>query len=171
MAGRIIFVTGGQRSGKSVFAEKMVLSMSSRPVYIATAQVFDDEFRERVRIHRERRGANWTTYETPIDVTSSPINAANTVLFDCVTLWATNCFFHFNEDSAKALEFMKSQTDEIMESGADIVFVTNEVGLGGVSPNAMQRHFADLQGAINQHIAAKASEAYMVISGIPLKIK
>lgn len=171
MAGKIIFITGGQRSGKSVFAEKTVLAMSSRPVYIATAQVLDDEFRRRVDVHKERRGEQWATYEEPINVATIPLKPSDTALFDCVTLWATNCFFHFGEEQAKALEFMKGEFDTLMASGADIVFVSNEVGLGGVSPNAMQRHFADLQGAINQYIASQAQEAFMVVAGIPVKIK
>lgn len=171
MAGKIVFITGGQRSGKSVFAEKTVIRMSSRPVYIATAQVFDDEFRRRVEVHQERRGEQWATYEEPVDVATIPLKPSDTALFDCVTLWATNCFFRFGEDQGKSLEFMKGQFDALVASGADIVFVSNEVGLGGVSPNAMQRHFADLQGAINQYIASRAQEAFMVVSGIPVKIK
>lgn len=171
MAGNIIFVTGGQRSGKSMFAERKALELSSNPVYMATAQAFDDDFRRRIKVHQERRGPQWTTFELPLDVASAPLKSTDTVLFDCVTLWATNCFFHFNEDIGKALSYMKEQADTLITSGADIIFVTNEVGLGGVSPNAMQRHFADLQGAINQHLAMLASEAYLILSGIPLRIK
>lgn len=171
MSGKIIFVTGGQRSGKSMFAEKTALSMSSNPVYIATARAFDDDFRQRIKLHQERRGSMWTTYEEPLDVASIPLRSSDTVLFDCVTLWATNCFFHFNEDIVKALSFMERQSESVIASGADIIFVTNEVGLGGVSPNAMQRHFADLQGSVNQHIASLSTEAYLILSGIPLRIK
>lgn len=171
MSGKIIFVTGGQRSGKSVFAEKTVLSMSSSPVYVATAQAFDDDFRQRIMVHKQRRGSQWTTYEQPVDVASIPLTCNDTVLFDCVTLWATNCFFHFNENAGEALAFMKDQAESLISTGADIVFVTNEVGLGGISPNAMQRHFADLQGSINQYLASLSNEAYMIISGLPLKIK
>lgn len=171
MSGKIIFVTGGQRSGKSMFAEKTVLEMSSTPVYIATAQAFDEDFRQRIKVHQQRRGPQWTTYEEPVDVASVPLASTDTVLFDCVTLWATNCFFHFNEDVGESLAFMKSQAGSLISSGADIVFVTNEVGLGGVSPNAMQRHFADLQGSINQYLASLSTEAYLVVSGIPVRIK
>ena len=171
MSGRIIFVTGGQRSGKSVFAEKKALELSSSPVYIATAQAFDDDFRRRIKAHRQRRGPQWTTHEEPINVSSVPLKADDTVLFDCVTLWATNCFFHFKEDSEKALSFLKQESEALIATGADIIFVTNEVGLGGVSPNRMQRHFADLQGSINQHLASIATEAYLILSSLPLKIK
>lgn len=171
MTGKIILVTGGQRSGKSVFAEKKALSMSSHPVYIATACAFDDELKRRIKVHQERRGSQWTTYECPLDVASVPLCPADTALFDCVTLWSTNCFFHFNEDSEASLSYMKQQTEIMTATGADIIFVTNEVGMGGVSPNAMQRHFTDLQGSINQYLASISTEAYLIISGIPVKIK
>ena len=171
MSGKIIFVTGGQRSGKSLFAEKKALELSSNPLYIATAQAFDDDFRRRIKVHQQRRGPQWTTYEEPLHVTSVPLKAEDSVLFDCVTLWATNCFLHFKEDSEKALSYMKQESEALISSGADIIFVTNEVGLGGVSPNQMQRHFADLQGSINQHLASHATEAYLILSSLPLRIK
>lgn len=171
MSGKLIFVTGGQRSGKSMFAENLALELSPCPVYIATARVSDDDFRQRVRVHQERRGPQWTTFELPLDVASAPLKSGDTALLDCVTLWATNCFFHFREDTGAALEFMKKQADALLETGADIVAVTNEIGLGGVSPNAMQRHFADLQGSVNQYLAARSTEAYMIVSGLPLRIK
>lgn len=167
----IVFVSGGQRSGKSLFAENLALSLSRTPVYIATALVSDEEFRHRVRLHKERRGPQWTTFEEPVNVGETPLKSGDVALFDCVTLWATNCFFRFGEDSSKALAFMKSQIAALTEKGATLIFVTNEVGLGGISPNAMQRHFADLQGAINQHIAALSSEAHLIVSGIDVKIK
>lgn len=171
MAGKIILVTGGQRSGKSRFAEKKVLELSAHPTYIATAQPLDDDFRERVRLHQERRGNHWTTLEEPIDVASLSLTPSDSALFECVTMWATNCFFHFREDTSQALAFMRRQIDGLAASGADIVFVTNEIGLGGISPNAMQRHFTDLQGAINSYIASISSEVFLIISGIPMKIK
>lgn len=168
---RIIFVTGGQRSGKSLYAERLALSLIERPVYIATAPVSDDDFRRRVEIHKQRRGDRWVTMEEPIDVGRLPLSAEDVAVLDCVTLWATNCFFRFNEDIVQALDFMKQHTDMMRESGATVIMVSNEVGLGGVSPNAMQRHFADLQGSINQYIAALADEAHLIVSGIDVKIK
>ena len=86
-------ITGGQRSGKSRMAEEKALSLSPTPVYIATARVCDDEFRRRVELHKLRRGPEWTTHEEPLDVAALPIGEGDTVLFDCVTLWATNWFF------------------------------------------------------------------------------
>lgn len=168
---RIVFVTGGQRSGKSVFAEKMALTLSPSPLYVATAQVHDDELRKRVDAHKQRRGPQWITFESPINVADVPMSENDVALFDCVTLWATNCFFHFNENIEEALQFMKDQADALIAKGASIIFVTNEVGLGGVSPNAMQRRFADLQGSINQYVASLSTEAHMIVSGIDVIIK
>jgi len=164
-------ITGGQRSGKSRLAEQLALSLSPTPVYIATARVWDEEFRHRVELHQQRRGPEWTTYEEPLDVASIPLRENDTVLFDCVTLWATNWFFECGEKCDKALEIMTEQLSRICGKCRNIIFVTNEIGLGGVSENAMQRHFTDLQGYINQHIAAMASEVHMSISGIDVRIK
>lgn len=169
--GKIIFVTGGQRSGKSIFAEGLALQMSEHPVYIATATVRDEEFRRRVDIHKERRGDRWRTFECPVHVSDAKLTPEDVALIDCVTLWATNVFFNFGESFEEALKFMQSELDRLLASGASFIFVTNEIGLGGTSANALQRAFTDLQGSINQLIASKADEAYMVVSGIPVKIK
>lgn len=171
MSTKIIMITGGQRSGKSRMAERMVQEMSATPVYVATTRVWDNELRRRVEAHRLRRGPEWTTYEEPLDVASLPLTCDDTVLFDCVTMWATNLFFECGEDAGKALEHMKSQLNVLCPKCRNIVFVTNEIGLGGVSENAMQRQFTDLQGSINQHIATLADEVYMTVSGIALRIK
>lgn len=164
-------ITGGQRSGKSRMAEQLALSLSPTPVYIATARVWDEEFRHRVELHQQRRGPEWTTHEEPLDVSSIPLGKEDTVLFDCVTLWATNWFFECGEDCDKALGNMKEQLTGLCRKCRNIIFVTNEIGLGGVAENAMQRRFTDLQGYINQHIADKASEVHMAISGIDVRIK
>lgn len=171
MGRRIVMITGGQRSGKSAIAERMTLEMSSKPVYIATARVWDDEFRHRVELHRQRRGPEWTTYEAPLHTDALPIGDDDTVLFDCVTLWATNWFFECNENSDLALAEMKSRVDILTTRCRNIVFVTNEIGLGGVAENSMQRRFTDLQGLINQYIASMADEVYLAVSGIKVRIK
>lgn len=168
--GKIILVTGGQRCGKSVFAENLALSLSPSPVYIATAEVRDEEFRERVRIHQERRGQRWTNIEEPICL-SSHCSPGMVALVDCVTLWAMNAYFSFGEDKDKAFTFMEEELRKMSSFDATYIFVTNEIGLGGVSENEMRRRFTDLQGLINQAIAAKAEEVYFVVSGIPMKIK
>lgn len=166
----IIMITGGQRSGKSEEAERRALSLSERPVYMATAKVWDDEFRERVRRHQERRGPQWTNIEEEIALSRHDV-ADRVVLVDCVTLWLTNIFFQNGEDADRALEAAKAEFDRFTAQDATFIFVTNEIGLGGVSDNAMQRHFCDLQGWMNQYIAQKANEVILMVSGIPMQVK
>ena len=168
---RLIMVTGGQRSGKSVFAERLALSMSARPTYLATARVYDEEMRKRVELHKKRREGQWRNIESPLYITENIFKDTDAVLLDCLTLWATNWFFELGEQIDEALKEMKKQVDAVTNTGATFIIVTNEVGLGGVSGNAMQRRFADLQGYINQFIAEKAEDVYLIVSGIPVKIK
>lgn len=167
---RIILVTGGQRSGKSVFAETLALSLSSTPVYVATAQVLDDEFRHRVEVHQQRRGQQWTNIEEPLNLSRLDVDG-RTTLIDCVTLWATNIFFAHDNDIDTAARIMKEEFDRFTSQNATFIFVTTETGLGGTSENPMQRRFNDLQGEINQYIASKADEVHLIISGIDVKIK
>jgi adenosylcobinamide kinase/adenosylcobinamide-phosphate guanylyltransferase len=166
----IIMITGGQRSGKSEEAERRALSLSEHPVYMATAKVWDDEFRERVRRHQERRGPQWTNIEEEIALSRHDVTG-RVVLIDCVTLWLTNIFFQNGEDTDRALEAAKAEFDRFTAQDATFIFVTNEIGLGGVSDNAMQRHFCDLQGWMNQYIAQKADEVILMVSGIPMQVK
>lgn len=166
----IIMITGGQRSGKSEEAERRALSLSERPVYMATAKVWDDEFRERVRRHQERRGPQWTNIEEEIALSRHDVTG-RVVLIDCVTLWLTNIFFQNGEDTDRASEAAKAEFDRFTAQDATFIFVTNEIGLGGVSDNAMQRHFCDLQGWMNQYIAQKANEVILMVSGIPMQVK
>ena len=192
---KIILITGGERSGKSVYAENLALGLSDRPVYLATARIWDEEFRQRVAIHRERRGPQWTNIEEEKWLSRHDLTG-RTVLVDCVTLWATNFFFDYTPpkepDTANC---GKTDTVEIRQARAGIrqvettlktiqdeflrltaqdatfIFVTNEIGMGGVSPNEVQRRFTDLLGWTNQFVAAQADEVYLMVSGIPVKIK
>ena len=164
-------VTGGQRSGKSVFAENMALDKSPHPTYLATARVFDDEMRKRVKIHQKRRGGHWRNIEVPLSIEALEFSQDEVVLVDCLTFWATNWLFDKNENIDEALNALKNQIELLTDSGVTLIIVTNEIGLGGISPNSLQRKFADLQGMINQYVSSIADEVYMVVSGIPLKIK
>jgi adenosylcobinamide kinase/adenosylcobinamide-phosphate guanylyltransferase len=167
---KIILITGGQRSGKSEKAETLALSLSSNPVYLATAHVWDEEFKERVRRHQERRGPQWTNVEEELYLSKHDVTG-RVVVIDCVTLWLTNFFFSNESDVEKSLELAKAEFDKFTEPDATYIFVTNEIGLGGVSDNAVQRKFTDLQGWMNQYIAKKADEVIMMVSGIEMKIK
>jgi len=167
---RIILITGGQRSGKSKKAEELALSLSANPVYVATAHIWDDEFRERVRKHQARRGPQWTNIEEEINLSRHDLSG-RVVVIDCVTLWLTNFFFANHSDTDLSLELAKAEFDRFTAPDATYIFVTNEIGSGGVSDNAIQRKFTDLQGWMNQYIASKAHEVILMISGIPVEVK
>lgn len=166
---KIILITGGQRSGKSRHAELMALKLSPNPVYLATAHIWDDEFHERVRKHQERRGSQWTNIEEEKELSLHNLTG-RVVVIDCVTLWLTNFFFE-NSDVDQTLEKVKTEFDRFTQYDATYIFVTNEIGSGGVSENAIQRKFTDLEGWMNQYIASKADEVILMVSGIPIKIK
>ena len=184
---RIILITGGQRSGKSSKAEEMALSLSPNPVYVATAHIWDDEFRERVRKHQERRGPQWTNIEEEMYLSRHNLTGRVAVI-DCITLWLTNYISSpefLDKPSGKAergeakrglnielcLEKAKKEFDAFTQYDATYIFVTNEIGSGGVSENALQRKFTDLQGWMNQYVASKADEVILMVSGIALKVK
>ena len=167
---KIILITGGQRSGKSKKAEELALSLSPNPVYMATAHIWDEEFRERVRKHQARRGPQWTNIEEETALSQHDMTG-RVVVIDCVTLWLTNFFFANNSDVDKSLELAKAEFEKFTEPDATYIFVTNEIGSGGVSENAIQRKFTDLEGWMNQYIASKADEIILMVSGIEVKIK
>lgn len=175
--GRIILITGGERSGKSVYAENLALSLTDDPVYLATARVWDDEFRERVRQHQLRRGPEWTNIEEEMELSRHDVSD-HVVLIDCVTLWCTNFFYRDQQKAEQdpawvhqCLNDIKAEFELFTAQKATFIFVTNEIGMGGVSANALQRRFTDLQGWVNQHIASRAHEVVLMVSGIPVKIK
>lgn len=196
---RILLVTGGQRSGKSTYAEKMVLEMAAgssvhgdgRAVYMATSRIWDEEFAHRVKLHQERRGPQWINIEEPKYLSRHDV-AGRVVLIDCVTLWSTNFFFDLStevqDESVKAtmnageaqesanlvertLQQIKEEFDRFTSQDAIFVFVTNEIGLCGVPENKVQRQFTDLLGWLNQYIASRADEVVFMVSGVPMKIK
>ena len=169
MGKKIILISGGQRSGKSRQAEELALSFSEHPVYVATAHIWDEEFRERVRKHQERRGPQWTNIEEEKYLSKHDLTG-RVVVIDCITLWLTNFFFE-TSDVDQTLETIKAEFDSFTSHDATYIFVTNEIGCGGVSDNALQRKFTDLQGWMNQYIASKADEVILMVSGIAVKVK
>jgi len=166
----IILITGGSRSGKSSYAEQLALELSDRPVYLATARIWDAEFRERVRRHQERRGPQWTNIEEEKQLSRHAL-AGRVVLVDCLTLWCTNFFFDLQSDVDRALAEAKAELDRFTAQDATFILVTNEIGMGGTSENEVQRKFTDLQGWMNQYAASLADEVVLMVSGIPVKIK
>ena len=170
MAKKIVLVTGGQRSGKSDYAQQLALQLSERPVYLATSRIWDEEFRRRIERHQRQRGPQWTNIEEE-KFLSRHLLENRTIVIDCLTLWTTNFFFDNDSDVKKSLEELKSEFDRFTGQTATFIFVTNEIGLGGISENPVQRRFTDLQGWINQYVASQADEVVLMVAGIPLKIK
>ena len=166
---KVILITGGARSGKSRYAEELALKLSKNPVYVATAHVWDVEFAERVKKHQERRGPEWTNIEEEKLLSRHDLTGRVAVI-DCITLWCTNFFFDLQEVDT-ALEALKAEFDKFTAKDATYIFVTNEIGMGGVSENAVQRKFTDLQGWMNQYVASKADEVILMVSGIPMRVK
>ena len=170
---RVILITGGQRSGKSGYAEHLALELSPHPVYIATARVWDEEFAKRVARHQANRGPQWTNIEE-LKYLSRHRIPGRVAVIDCVTLWATNFFFDADGREGQvqvSLEELKHEFDAFTDQDATFIFVTNEIGMGGVSENRIQRKFTDLQGWANQYIASRADEVVLMVSGIPVKVK
>ena len=167
---RIILITGGSRSGKSTHAEKLALSLSPNPVYLATARIWDEEFHQRVIRHQERRGPEWTNIEEEKELSRHKLQG-RVILIDCVTLWCTNFFFDLKSDTDLALTAVKEEFKRFTAQDATFIFVTNEIGMGGTSENELQRKFTDMQGWMNQYIASCADEVLLMVSGIPVKVK
>lgn len=184
--GKIVFVTGGARSGKSTFAEKYCTEKSDNLGYIATGVAFDEEMIDRIKKHKQQRGEAWTTYEKPMNVEEDLEEILAThriVLMDCLTIYVTNYMFSkeldFNEISVNTIneieEEIKASLNRIIEiannSDSTLVIVSNEIGLGIVPENRMARVYRDYIGRANQICASKSEEAYMIISTIPLRLK
>lgn len=170
-ASRAVLVLGGARSGKSAFAENLVLSGEGTAHYIATGRAWDDEMQDRISHHRERRGDGWTTHEEPLaltDVLQRLDQPDNVILVDCLTLWVTNLMMEEGRDVESAFSALVAH---VGIARARIVFVSNEVGLGIVPENRMAREFRDHAGRLHQQIAAVAREVYFVAAGLPLRMK
>ena len=167
---RITLITGGQRSGKSSYAQKMALSLSTSPVYLATSAVWDEEYRQRIERHKRDRGPEWTNIEELKDLQNINVEG-RVVVIDCITLWSTNFFTEFEGDVQKSLDAVTQRFERFVQQDASFIFVTNEIGLGGISANDLQRKFTDLIGWVNQFVASKSDDVILMVSGIPMKIK
>ena len=173
--GKVIFITGGARSGKSRFglrlADNIYISEDTpKKAYIATAEALDKEMKERIERHKKERSKDWTVFEEPLNLTSllKEIDKIyDVILIDCLTLWLSNPLMH-NKDIKAEIESLVALLPDIQCS---LCIISNEVGLGIVPENNLARKFRDLSGYMNERIAEIAHEAYLVISGIPLRLK
>jgi adenosylcobinamide kinase / adenosylcobinamide-phosphate guanylyltransferase len=166
----LMLVLGGARSGKSRHAEALIEAAAPAALYLATAQALDAEMAERIRHHRARRGARWTTREEPLDLAAALLGAAQAqrpVLVDCLTLWLSNLLLAGRGVDAAIAALL----DTLPQLGGPVVFVANEVGLGIVPDNALARTFRDHAGRLNQAIAARAQRVVFLAAGLPLTLK
>lgn len=184
--GKVILVTGGARSGKSSFAER-ILSDKKRVLYIATAIAFDEEMRQRITLHKAQRPEQWETLEAYDKLEKLISQGGRTyegILLDCITVMLTNLMFNhedFHEDEltpefwmnleSQVKTEMKSFISEARRISETTVMVTNEIGSGLVPENPLSRGFRDMAGRINQMLAQESDEVYLSVSGIPVRIK
>jgi adenosylcobinamide kinase/adenosylcobinamide-phosphate guanylyltransferase len=165
---RLTLVLGGARSGKSRYAESLVTALPAPWIYVATAEARDAEMAERIAAHQARRGAGWRTLETPRDVVGAlTAHRTTPLLVDCLTLWLANALLASADVDAE-IERLEAA---LAQAAAPLVLVANEVGFGIVPDNALGRRFRDLQGLLNQRIAARADRVVLVVAGLPLTIK
>lgn len=165
----LTLVIGGARSGKSQFAETLVIATGRAKRYIATAEAWDDEMRARIAQHRLDRGSGWLTVDAPRDLPAALADATSdeAVLVDCATLWLTNHLLAETDLDAETHALLTA----LSACPAPVVMVTNEVGGGIVPDNALARRFRDAQGRLNQRLAAQAGLVVTVIAGLPLVLK
>ncbi len=166
---RLALVLGGAASGKSAFAESLVAASGRPRVYIATAQAWDDEMSQKIKVHRARRGEEWTTSEAPLDLPAAlaAAPAESCVLVDCATLWLSNLMLAEEDLHAAEARLCGALTS----LAAPVVIVSNEVGQGIVPDNALARAFRNAQGGLNRRLAARADLVVAVMAGLPLALK
>ena len=170
---KIIFITGGVRSGKSQFAMDLAEGFPDPKAYLATAQALDEEMARRIRNHRQRRPEGWQTFEEPLSVSKVIRDYGNDlalIVLDCVTLWISNAMMAGWEES-RVLEETETFLREGRNARCSVILVGNEVGWGIVPDNPAARIFRDLSGSVQQKIAAEANEVFFMVSGIPQRIK
>ncbi|HXB08335.1 MAG TPA: bifunctional adenosylcobinamide kinase/adenosylcobinamide-phosphate guanylyltransferase [Puia sp.] len=167
---KMIFITGGARSGKSRYAQQLALNRTGSPVYVATARIWDAEFRQRVGRHQQDRDERWSLLEEEKWLSRLPL-AGKVAVIDCVTLWITNFFSDLRSDIDACLAACEKEIDGLLQQEATFIVISNEIGMGLHADTESGRKFTDLQGWVNQSLAARADEVIFMVSGIPLKVK
>ncbi len=181
MAGKLVLVLGGARSGKSSFAERFVLNHGYKCAYIATAEILDDEMAERVKQHQLRRKNNrWVNFEAPYNaeqMVAQAGEAADCILFDCLTLYLSNLMYGKNAPNSfeDKCVYVKNEVDKLITAARStnktVVFVSNDVGSGIVPDNQMAREYRDVAGWLNQQVGCEADSVFYVIAGQAVDIK
>jgi adenosylcobinamide kinase / adenosylcobinamide-phosphate guanylyltransferase len=185
---KIIFITGGARSGKSSFALLKSLPIAGRKAYIATAEALDEEMTKRIEQHKKQRGKEWDTYEEPLNIAAvmkELYGSYSALVVDCLTLWLSNLFVK-TQSEGYGLETIETEIQNLLDSlrqfkssaacepgpgFCSLYIVSNEVGMGIVPENETARKFRDMAGLVNQKMAEVSDEVYMMVAGIPMKMK
>lgn len=168
----IYYITGGERSGKSRYAQELAEQISESPYYLATSRIWDDDFKKRVERHLSDRDERWTTIEEEKFLSKVNIES-KTVVMDCVTLWLTNWYADSKNNVESCLESCKKELEIIFKNAvnANLIIISNEIGMGIHAQTEVGRKFTELQGWINQFIAKKADKATFMVSGLPIQLK
>jgi adenosyl cobinamide kinase/adenosyl cobinamide phosphate guanylyltransferase len=173
MSAKKILITGGCRSGKSIYALELAKSISGTKRFIATAEALDDEMRQRIDQHRKEREKDWQTIEEPLELSKVLRQVGKEpgpVVLDCLTLWLSNRLM-LDDSRQTIMGHIDQALKNISEHEATFIFITNEVGDGIVPENKLAREFRDLAGMVHQKIAAAADHVYFIAAGLPLVLK
>lgn len=166
----IYYITGGERSGKSSYAQQLAESLTDTPIYLATSRIWDEDFQKRVDRHISDRDERWTTVEEEKNL-STVIQPNTTVVIDCVTLWLTNFYMDTEYNIETSLTLAKAEFDKLKTIDANIIIISNEIGMGLHGTTESGRKFTELQGWTNQYIGKYADKATFMVSGLPLTLK
>ncbi len=186
MERRRVLILGGARSGKSTYAQQIAAGISDRVIFVATAEALDVDMKARIEKHKTERPASWETLEVSTgvaDAISPRLMGIDVVLLDCITLLVTNLllgddrgFSPDEEIDSGSAEYrivaeMEALVDLMRRTDATFIIVSNEVGLGVVPENQLARLYRDLLGRANQLLAQNMDEVYLMVAGIPMRIK
>lgn len=166
----IHYITGGERSGKSKFAQELAIQFTDNPVYVATSRIWDADHQKRIDRHVLDRDERWTSVEEEKNI-ATVIEPKKVYVIDCVTLWLTNFFVDHKNNVDSALAEAKKEFNKLLEIDATIIIISNEIGMGVHAQTEVGRKFTELQGWTNQHIAKHAHKATFMVSGLPLTLK
>lgn len=166
----IYYITGGQRSGKSSYGQQLALSLSDNPVYLATSRHWDGDYEKRIERHKADRDHHWENVEEEKALSTHDFTG-RVVMVDCITLWLTNYFVDTKNDVDACLIQAQTEFDKLVKQKTTFIFISNEIGMGTHAHTEVGRKFTDLQGWMNQFIAKRADEAWLMVSGIPMKLK
>jgi adenosylcobinamide kinase/adenosylcobinamide-phosphate guanylyltransferase len=170
----ITLITGGARSGKSLYAQELALQHAAPRVFIATALAIDSEMELRISNHREERAGQFATVEEPYNLAAALTRipkGTSVALIDCLTVWLGNLMYRFGNDRAAVTGAIDAFIDKLPYPPCNLIVVTNEVGMGIVPDNAPAREFRDLAGNLNRRVAQRADKVYLCVCGIPVGVK